>query len=402
MQTHRCHRWLLLVPCLGALLLCLILLWLVTSPTQASSKATVQTASSAALSLTKENGVTPLPGGCIDGTPPGQDAAVCCISGQVIVSGQPISGAVVSIADAQGVLITMTTQVYEGLDARPQYVVDLSRLPRPVTPTEVITLVARYSGISSPIIQHVVQPGGQNRNLIIYDPNALAMAGQTPGQAEPGKFDRVRHVATDSQGNLYAVDSANTRVQVFSPDGVLLRAWGEAGINQHQFNPRGLAGIAIDKRTDTVYVADSGAQQIKLFTTDGDYLTGWAPPIERPWAFNLIADIAVDDDGYVYVLAYRGGLYKFKPNGEWLPWPQWSNDYYAIWSNVVHLAITPDGKAYSHKENTLYRFDEGVPVTLTVPSLFDGSLLSTTLSIATDAGGTLYVAERPSGTRVVK
>lgn len=345
---------------------------------------------------TQPTDVIPLPDGCIRGTPPGQDAPVCCISGLVIIDGQPISGAVVSIADAQGVLITTTTQVYEGLDSRPQYVIDLSRLIRPVKPTDVITLVARYSGISSPAIQYVVQPGGQNYNLIIYEPNALAVAGQMPGQADFGKFDRVQRATTDSQGNVYVVDWLNTRVQVFRPDGTFLRAWGETGTAQHQFSPRGMSGIAIDKRTDTVYVGNSSQNEIKKFTTDGDYRGRW-----QHWTLSLIADLQVDAAGDVYVLAYRGGLFKFAPDGQWLRWPEWPNAYSYIWSNQVRLAITPDGNTYSHKGNTLYRFDAGVPVTLTT-ILTDGTPLSTTYSIAADADGFLYVAERPSGTRVIK
>jgi len=359
-------------------------------PTQAAGVAVALPESQTQIT---EATIEPLPGGCIDGTPAGEDELVCCISGFVIVNGQPVAGAEVAIADAQGGLITVTTQVYEGRDPTPRYAVDLSHL---VSPTTVITLVARYGGLTSAPIRHVVLPGGQHENFAIADLNALGFVGQTPGWAAPGKFDQARHVATDSQGNVYVIDWLNTRIQVFSPDGVFLRTWGELGNEKDQFSPRGMSGIAIDPRTDTVYVGNSSKYEIKKFTTDGDFLGAW-----QHWTLALISDIQVDGNGNVYVLAHRGGLFKFDADGRWLRWPAWPNDLAYIWSNVVRLAITPDGDAYSYLANTLYRFDAGVPQTITT-QLLDGVPLSTIYSIASDADGYLYVAERPSGTRIIK
>jgi hypothetical protein len=102
----------------------------------------------------------PLPPGCIGGTPAGEEAPVCCISGFVFVDGQPVAGAEVTIATAGGEIINVTTELRVGMEPRPFYALDLSRL---VSPTEIITLTAHYGGITSAAVQHVVQPGGQRR-----------------------------------------------------------------------------------------------------------------------------------------------------------------------------------------------------------------------------------------------
>jgi hypothetical protein len=64
----------------------------------------------------------------------------------------------------------------------------------------------------------------------------------------PGEFDVVHTVALDSRGRVFVGDRQNDRIQIFDPDGKFIAQWFQFG------RP---SGMYIDKRTDTLYVADS-------------------------------------------------------------------------------------------------------------------------------------------------
>ncbi len=75
-----------------------------------------------------------------------------------------------------------------------------------------------------------------------------------------GWFTTVTSIAVDAEGNVYAADFYNHRVQKFSADGRLLTSFGEHGDAAGQFDyPIGVA-IAAD---GNVFVADYGNQRIQ-------------------------------------------------------------------------------------------------------------------------------------------
>jgi sugar lactone lactonase YvrE len=64
----------------------------------------------------------------------------------------------------------------------------------------------------------------------------------------PGEFDVIHTLAFDSRGRLFVGDRQNNRIQLFDQDGKFIAQWFQFG------RP---SGMYIDKRTDTLYVADS-------------------------------------------------------------------------------------------------------------------------------------------------
>ena len=64
----------------------------------------------------------------------------------------------------------------------------------------------------------------------------------------PGEFDAPHTLAFDSRGRLLVGDRQNNRIEIFDQDGKFIAQWFQFG------RP---SGIYIDKRTDTIYVADS-------------------------------------------------------------------------------------------------------------------------------------------------
>ena len=64
----------------------------------------------------------------------------------------------------------------------------------------------------------------------------------------PGEFDQPHALAMDSKGRLYVGDRSNNRIQIFDKNFKFIAEW-------KQFSRP--SGVFIDKKTDTIYVADS-------------------------------------------------------------------------------------------------------------------------------------------------
>ena len=108
--------------------------------------------------------------------------------------------------------------------------------------------------------------------VLVFSPEGkiLLQIGDGVQGTTPGRFGYPCDVVADKAGNFYVADyGENDRVQVFSPEGKWLRQWGGHGYEPGQFvRPRALA---IDDQ-DRIYVADSVANRIQVFDTQGKLL----------------------------------------------------------------------------------------------------------------------------------
>jgi len=129
---------------------------------------------------------------------------------------------------------------------------------------------------------------------------------------EPGQFNHPRGVAVGPDGHVYVVDSDNSRVQVFGPDGAFLRTWGSNcnlatatgcldAEGRGQFQEPWSIAVARDGR---IYVADTWNHRIQVFDSDGTFLTKWGTYGQTDAAAGLLygpRDLAIDDQGRVFV-----------------------------------------------------------------------------------------------------
>lgn len=128
-------------------------------------------------------------------------------------------------------------------------------------------------------------------------------------------FNAPTDVALDSKGNIYVSDGyGNARIHKFTPDGKLVKSWGEPGSGKSEFVvPH---AIAIDAN-DRLLVADRHNNRIQIFDTEGKFLTEWKD-IELP------TDIFIDKDGAVYVSDLLPRLSIFDLDGNLLA--RWGNE----------------------------------------------------------------------------
>ena len=91
----------------------------------------------------------------------------------------------------------------------------------------------------------------------------------------PG-FYGPRRIAIGPDGSIYVVDQGRTRIAKFSPSGQILAIWGSKGNGDGQFNDH--TSVAVDPKTNKVYVADPINKRIQVFDSNGSFITKWTIP----------------------------------------------------------------------------------------------------------------------------
>jgi DNA-binding beta-propeller fold protein YncE len=134
----------------------------------------------------------------------------------------------------------------------------------------------------------------------------------------PNPFDGPFGLALDQQGNLYVVDTGNSRILKFDSTGKFLLEWGSQGSADGQFNfPHGPYGgsVAVDAQGN-VYVADSVNDRIQKFDSNGQFLTKWGKSGTGDGEFADPFGVAVDRLSNVYVIDDDNPrIQKFDSNG---------------------------------------------------------------------------------------
>jgi sugar lactone lactonase YvrE len=103
-------------------------------------------------------------------------------------------------------------------------------------------------------------------------PAAAAQPGRGRGGSGAGtpgsSFSRPSDVAWDRDGNIYVADGlgTNNRIAKFDKDGRFLKHWGSTGSGPGQF--MGVKALAIDPQGN-IYAADVGNKRIQVFDAEG-------------------------------------------------------------------------------------------------------------------------------------
>jgi hypothetical protein len=101
------------------------------------------------------------------------------------------------------------------------------------------------------------------------------------GVGIPGDtFNRPTDVAWDAQGNIFIADGyGNSRVAKYDKNGVYIKAWGSRGAGIGQFNT--IHAIAVDAQGN-VYAGDRGNSRIQVFDNNGTFKTQFLH-VGAPW-----------------------------------------------------------------------------------------------------------------------
>src|SRR5262249_7119147 len=96
---------------------------------------------------------------------------------------------------------------------------------------------------------HIPRAGQQDGDRIVkFSKDGTFIKAWGQQGSKPGDLWGPHSLAFDSKGLVYVADRSNNRVSIFDQDGNFVDIW-------RQFSRP--SGIFIDKKTDTIYVADS-------------------------------------------------------------------------------------------------------------------------------------------------
>ena len=106
-----------------------------------------------------------------------------------------------------------------------------------------------------------------------------------PGKPAPfmsgEPFHRCTHTALSPKGEIYVSDGyGNACVHKYTPDGKLIKSWGEPGTDPGQFN---IVHNIVTDADGWVYVADRENHRVQVFDGNGKYETQWNN-LHRPCA----------------------------------------------------------------------------------------------------------------------
>ncbi len=152
-----------------------------------------------------------------------------------------------------------------------------------------------------------------------------------------GNIETPCDVAISAKGNIYVLDSRESRVAVFGPDRIQTLLFGKRGSKIGEFNrPRALA-IGPDKR---IAVADSGNRRIQVFEPDGTFAFFFGESGSGKGAFRDPSGVAVDHFGFFFV-ADSGNerISVFGPGGGFLT--QWKTQ-----GQPTDIEIDPQRNVY--------------------------------------------------------
>ncbi|MGN6254355.1 MAG: hypothetical protein ACTHO8_05165 [Solirubrobacterales bacterium] len=209
--------------------------------------------------------------------------------------------------------------------------------------------------------------------------------------AEPGELGAPTFVAVDeSTGDVYVADTADRLVSKFSSEGALVAGWGNNGagggangqLNGSPGEPFNiLAGIATDSAGDLWVYDENG--EMREFGPDGGFLTEWNS------GYGVTDEgIALDPVGNLYVVRGSLAVEKFSPAG---------GDEGEVDPSGTATALAIDsgsGDLYVAVGNAVNRFHSECSAPCGVAESFGAGNLESAAGIAVNAGaGDVYVSD---------
>ncbi len=180
------------------------------------------------------------------------------------------------------------------------------------------------------------------RNLERHPVVVLDAEGKIVRQWGKGRYEIPHSIRVDPDGNIWTVDSGNSQLYKYSPEGKTLLHIdvGEMPEAPHPFT--GTSDIGFGSNGD-LYIADGyGNSRVLVYDAKGNRIRQFGAPGREPGQFSLVHGLVVDDRDRVYVADRENGrIQKFDSSGTHLAtWDGLGRVYSLQISDGVLWAVT--------------------------------------------------------------
>jgi len=132
----------------------------------------------------------------------------------------------------------------------------------------------------------------------VFDPDGALLRSWGREGSRDGEFNHPTHLCLDSSGTLMVTDALNFRIQAFDRQGHFLWKQGHQGDGSGDLAaPKGLATDA----EGHVFVVDALFDAVQIFARDGSFLLAFGERGTRAGQFSLPAGLYIDTDRKIYV-----------------------------------------------------------------------------------------------------
>jgi len=207
-------------------------------------------------------------------------------------------------------------------------------------------LVSLFAGKEKPV--DIARPYGLavSRDGVLYvcDTGAKVVHGLSPGKGyrripRKGELEVPIDVAVDGEGKVYVTDSKAGAVYRFDQEGHL-----ELTFAGPLSRP---TGIAYHHETDRIYVVDTAAHCLRVYTRDGRPVATYGSRGAGKDQFNFPTAISVGSDGLLYVTdAMNFRIQILSPSGEFLGSFGKLGDGTGDFSKPKGVAVDSEGHVY--------------------------------------------------------
>ncbi len=144
---------------------------------------------------------------------------------------------------------------------------------------------------------YTAEYGGHDR-IQVWTGGGERLRGWGRFGTAPGDFQRPAGLALDAEGRVYVADAANHRIQVFSPEGSLLRILdgGNAVPLLYPYD------VGLDA-AGRIYTVEYGGERVRAFSAQGEVLGAWGAEAGLPQPLRLRNPWGLDaaPDGTIFV-----------------------------------------------------------------------------------------------------